>query len=206
MAKKKSHNDEDISFELLDEDMETVEKPKQEKQEKPHSEKEETIKKEKQDEKPKIEEKEVKPKADSRIQAELEEYKNLLQLSRADFDNYRKRSYTLLQNAKTEGELNVILKFLPALDAFDKAKEMISDANVLKGVEMIEKDLKEKLKSIGVEEMNPLGKVFDPNFHNALSTTSDPSLEDDVITQVYQEGYIYNDKVIRYAQVIINKR
>jgi molecular chaperone GrpE len=136
---------------------------------------------------------------------EVEEYKNLLQLTKAEFDNYRKRSLALLQNAKTEGEINIISKFLPALDSLKKAKDMIFDEKVLKGVEMIETEIVEALKTIGVEEINPKGKKFDANYHNAISVTSNPDAEDGVVEQVYQNGYCYNDKIIRYAQVIINK-
>lgn len=140
------------------------------------------------------------------ILAKAEEYKNLLQLTQADFDNYRKRSYTLMQNAKVDGEINVIMKFLPALDAFVKAKSMIADANILKGVEMIEKEIKESLKSIGVKEMSPKGEKFDPNYHNAISAMKNEDFEEGTILEVYQNGYMYNEKVIRYAQVIINKK
>lgn len=136
---------------------------------------------------------------------EVQEYKNLLQLTKAEFDNFRKRSFTLMQNAKVEGEINVITKFLPVLDAFEKAKSMISDPNVLKGVCMIEKDLKQALKNMGVEEINPKDQQFDANLHNAISTSCQQDIEEDIVTQVYQNGYKYNGKVIRYAQVIINK-
>lgn len=138
--------------------------------------------------------------------AKQEEYKNLLQLSVADFDNYRKRSLKMMQEAKLDGELNVIMRFLPALDSFAKAKKMITDENILKGVEMIEKEVRESLKQIGVKEMTPLGEKFDPMDHNAISVSHNPDIEDDIITDVYQNGYIYNGKVIRYAQVIINKK
>lgn len=135
-----------------------------------------------------------------------EEYKNLLQLTVADFDNYRKRSLKMMQEAKIDGELNIIMRFLPALDSFIKAKKVITDDNILKGVEMIEKEIKESLKQIGVKEMIPLGEKFDPMYHNAISVSHNADKEDDIITDVYKNGYIYNDKVIRYAQVIINKK
>lgn len=138
--------------------------------------------------------------------AKQEEYKNLLQLTKADFDNYRKRSLKMMQEAKLDGELNVIMRFLTPLDSFNKAKKMIKDENVLKGVEMIEKELKDSLKQIGVKEITPVGEKFDPQYHNAVSVSHNPSVEDDIITDVYENGYLYNDKVIRYAQVIINKK
>ena len=129
-----------------------------------------------------------------------------MQRNLADFDNYRKRSLKMMQDAKTDGELNVIMRFLPSLDAFAKAKKMINDDNIVKGIEMIEREIKESLSQIGVKEMQALGTMFDPTKHNAISTSHNPDVEDDIITDIYQQGYVYNDKVIRYAQVIINKK
>ena len=135
-----------------------------------------------------------------------DEYKKLLQVVQADFDNYRKRSLTMLNEAKQDGQINVIMKFLPAMDSFKKAKEMIEDANILKGIEMIENELTEALKTFGVEKIEALGQIYDPNLHNVIMVKNDNSLEDDVITDVYQDGYKLKDKVIRYCQVVINKK
>ena len=177
MAKKTNEHEGENNFEFLDEN-----KPKTEVTEKPAC-----------------------PNCEANI-AKQEEYKNLLQLTKADFDNYRKRSLKMMQEAKTDGELNMIMRFLPALDSFVKAKKMIHDENILKGVEMIERELKESLNQVGVKEMSPLGQHFDPMYHNAISISHDNNKEEDIITDVYQNGYVYNDKVIRYAQVIINKK
>lgn len=138
--------------------------------------------------------------------AKAEEYKKLLQITMADFDNYRKRNLALLQDAKSDGEINVIMKFLPALDSLSNAKNMISDKETLKGIQMIEKSIKDSLKSIGVKEIQAKGKKFDPEFHNAISVSYNNDLEEDIIVDVYQAGYTYQDKVIRYSQVIINKK
>jgi molecular chaperone GrpE len=138
--------------------------------------------------------------------AKANEYKQLLQLTVADFDNYRKRSLKMLQDAKADGELNVIMRFLPALDSFEKARKMITDENILKGFDMVEKEIRESLSQLGVKQMDSLGCVFDPTKHNAIATSNKQDVEEDVITDVYQQGYVYNDKVIRYAQVIVNKK
>lgn len=135
-----------------------------------------------------------------------EEYKHLLQVVQADFDNFRKRSFGLVSEAKLEGEANVLMKVLPALDAFDKATEMISDENVLKGVQMIEKQLYEALKSLGVEKIDSVGEKFDTRYHNVIMIKNDNSLEDDVVTDICQAGYKKGDKILRYAQVIVNKK
>lgn len=217
MAKKKVNcPEEDNDFQIISEEesfkKETKSEPEitEEKKEKQSAFEESK----KQEQKKVLKEEEIKPEVKQEVKqtsrqqeknAEAEEFKRLLQLTQADFDNYRKRSFALMQNARFDGELNVLTAILPALDSFNKAKEMISDANVLKGIEMIYKQLFDSLANLGVKEINPVGEEFDPNFHNAISVSNNKDLKDNVVVQVYQKGYIYNDKVIRYAQVIINK-
>ncbi len=139
-------------------------------------------------------------------QAKSEEFKNLLKITMADFDNYRKRSLNLLKDAKIEGEIGVVQIFLPTLDAFSKAKEMTEDKQHLIGIEMLEKEIKNALKKIGVKEIHCVGEKFDPLLHSAISISHNNDLEDDIITHVIQAGYTYKEKIIRYAQVIINKK
>ena len=93
----------------------------------------------------------------------------------------------------------------PAIDSIEKAKLMIKDEKVLQGVEMIEKDLKQSLKNLHIEEIEVLNKPLDPNVANVIAVINDNSLEDGVVTQVYQAGYKLNDRVLRYAQVVVNK-
>ncbi len=140
------------------------------------------------------------------LQEPVEDYKRLLQTVQADFDNYRKRSLTMLSEAKLDGQINVIMRVIPALDSFKKAKEMIDDENVLKGIEMIENSLLDSLKTFGVTKIDCLGQKFDPNLHNAIMVKNDNNLDDDIVCEVYQDGYKLNDRVIRYSQVIINKK
>jgi len=124
----------------------------------------------------------------------------------AEFDNYRKKSETRLQQTKLDGQVDAILRILPALDSFVGAKKMISDPKVLEGVDMIEKQLISALTSLNVEKIDAVGKEFDPNFHNALAIVSDNTLENNIIKEEYQAGYKINDKIIRYSQVIVNKK
>lgn len=148
----------------------------------------------------------VQPQPQPQQSEETEDYKKLLQIVQADFDNYRKRSLSMLNEAKLDGQLDVIMHFLPAIDAFKKAKEMIVDANVLKGVQMIENQILESLKNVGVEKIECLGQAFDPKLHNAVMVKTDNSLDDDIVIDVFQDGYKLNDRVIRYSQVVINKK
>ena len=134
------------------------------------------------------------------------EYLNLAKQVQADFDNYRRRTIEDLKKAKFDGQVSVIEAFLPCLDTFTEAKKNITDENVLKGVEMIENSILETLKNLGVEKIEAVGKVYDPHLHNAIAVMKDGSKENDIILAQYQAGYKFNDKVIRYSKVIVNKK
>ena len=134
------------------------------------------------------------------------EYLNLAKHVQADFDNYRRRTIEDLKKAKFDGQVSVIEAFLPCLDTFTEAKKNITDENVLKGVEMIENSILETLKNLGVEKIEAVGKVYDPHLHNAIAVMKDGSKENDIILAQYQAGYKFNDKVIRYSKVIVNKK
>ena len=71
---------------------------------------------------------------------------------------------------------------------------------------MIENSILETLKNIGVEKIDAIGKVYDPHLHNAIAVMKDESKENDIILAEYQAGYKFNDKVIRYSKVIVNKK
>ena len=133
------------------------------------------------------------------------EYLQMAQRLQAEFDNYRKRSADIVKNARIEGIVEAVTKMFPAIDSIEKAKLMIKDEKVLQGVEMIEKDLKQSLKNLHIEEIEVLNKPLDPNVANVIAVINDNSLEDGVVTQVYQAGYKLNDRVLRYAQVVVNK-
>ena len=86
-------------------------------------------------------------------------------------------------------------------------KDNVSDElkNYLVGFKMIYKNLCDILKKYGVEEINRVGQVFDPNLEQALLVDNDPSKEDDIVLEVLLKGYKLKDRVIRPASVKINQ-
>ena len=136
---------------------------------------------------------------------EKNEYLEMAQRIQAEFDNYRKRSNDIVKVSRQDGIIEAVLRFLPAIDAIGKAKQMITDPKILEGINLIEKELKNSLKALNIEEIEAQGKVFDPKFHNVIAVKYDNSLGDSVITDVYQAGYKIGDRVLRYSQVIVNK-
>lgn len=133
------------------------------------------------------------------------EYLEMAQRIQAEFDNYRKRSADIVRISRQDGIIEAVIKFLPAIDSIQKAKDMITDEKVLEGIDLIEKELKNSLKALGIEEIEAFGKPFDPELHNVIAVKEDNSLEDGTILDVFQAGYKIGSRVLRYSQVIVNK-
>lgn len=127
-----------------------------------------------------------------------------LQRLQAEFDNYRKRMQSALGEARKDGFMEAIENFLPALDSFKMATDMITDKNTLMGIKFIEKGILDTLSKMGVQEIDTTGE-FNPEFHQAIDTDSTAEGEPNTIVKVASKGFTYNGKVIRYAQVIVKK-
>ena len=134
------------------------------------------------------------------------EYLNLAKQIQADFENFRRHAMEDIKQARLNGQSSVIEVFLPCLDTFKEAKKSITDDNVLKGVEMIENNVNEALKNLGVEKINSIGEKYNPHLHNVIAVMRDEDKDNDIILDEYQAGYKFHDKVIRYAKVIVNKK
>ena len=131
----------------------------------------------------------------------INDYKDL----ERDLENYRKRSRQDVENAKNDGIIKALETILPTLDTFKKAKKSIKDKDTLLGVNMIEKGILEALKKLGVEKIDCIGKKFDPNYHNAVLSISDAKHKAGVIIEEIEAGYTFDDKVIKFSQVVVAK-
>lgn len=129
--------------------------------------------------------------------------KDLLRVQ-AEFDNYRKRMTTALGDARQDGFMEAIEKFLPAIDSFKMATEYITDKNTLMGIKFIEKGILDTLSKMGVEAIDATGE-FNPEFHQAIDTDTTADVESGMIVKEAYKGFTYKGKVIRYSQVIVKK-
>lgn len=136
-------------------------------------------------------------------QEEHEYLKDLLRLQ-AEFDNYRKRMGTALGDARQDGFIDAIEQFLPAIDSFKMATDMITDKNTLIGIRYIEKGILDTLAKMGVEEIDTIGK-FNPDYHQAVDTDNSEEHESGDIVRVVAKGFTYKGRVIRYSQVIVKR-
>ena len=120
----------------------------------------------------------------------------------AEYDNFRKRTAKEKEQSYQNGKSDAVEKLLPVYDNLQRAlNQETADAAFKKGVEMTMNELVKILNSLGVEIFGQVGEEFDPNIHNAVMHTDDESLGENVICQVFQQGFKLGDKVVRFAMV-----
>ncbi len=121
----------------------------------------------------------------------------------AEYDNFRKRSQREREQAYTDAVSRAVTALLPTYDTLERAiKAETADTEYKKGVEMTMTQLTESLKGLNVTVIEAsAGTTFDPNFHNAVMHVEDEALGENVIAEVFQQGFQIGDKVIRHAMV-----
>ena len=151
-------------------------------------------------------------KLEEEINALMDQNKGLeekVKLAQAELINYRKRKDDEVESLLKYANTGIITEILPIIDTFEKVinKDDVSDEfkNYLVGFKMIYNNLCDILKKYGVEEINRVGQIFDPNLEQALLVDNDPTKEDDIVLEVLLKGYKLKDRVIRPASVKINQ-
>jgi len=136
--------------------------------------------------------------------AEYEElndrYKRLL----AEFENFKKRSQKEKDNIYGMITGDVAATMLPIMDNLEKAAEAkTDDEKYQEGVRLVARQFQESLKRLGLEEIETIGKRFDPEFHDAVSHIEDETKGEQEIVEEYRKGYKIGNKVIRHSMVIV---
>ncbi len=126
----------------------------------------------------------------------------------ADFENFRKRSLREKDELRKYAVSSLIEDLLPALDNLDlglmAADNDTNASAVAEGFRMVAIQLKSILEQNGVEEVNPVGEDFDPNFHECVSHQPSEELEEDKVITVARKGYNLNGRILRAANVIVS--
>ena len=143
-----------------------------------------------------------------------EEVRNLedkLLRNQAELINFKRRKEEDIKQLLKYNNLDLIKNLLPIIDNFERAVNMDDDdltdevSRFLEGFKLIYSDFRRLLTSIEVNEIESLGKLFDPNYHEAVMVEEVKDKEPEIILEVLQKGYLYKDKVIRPAMVKVNK-
>ena len=139
------------------------------------------------------------------LRKELEEQKDLLLRTAAEYDNYKKRTLREKEELSEFTKASFLKDLLPALDNFKRASAagMDNAEEFKKGMEMSIKMFIDILDKMGLKEIECQGKEFDPNFHYAVSKIDDENLGENIIAQVFQTGYTLGETVIRPAMVVV---
>ena len=140
------------------------------------------------------------------LKKQADDFKDKWMRNVAEFDNYKKRNAKLWQDAFNEGVASVILKILPVGDNLDRALLLGLDEKTTEGIKGIRRKYDETLKSLDIEEIDPVGETFDPNVAEAvMQVEKGEGEESDKVKQVFEKGYKLKDKIIRYAKVSVIK-
>ena len=141
-------------------------------------------------------------KASEEDEAWSDKYTRLM----ADFQNYKKRTEKEKADVYSFANEKIMTDLLQVIDNFERALgSECQDQAYADGMQMIFKQFTDILKGAGLEEIEAVGHDFDPNFHHAVLTDSNPDFDSGKVTEVLQKGYKLNGKVIRPSMVKVNE-
>ena len=171
----------------------------------------EEIIEEKEEKKKKKEKKNKFEEENIELKNKVSELEDKLIRAQAEMVNYRRRKDEETSRLLEYSNEDIAKDLLPILDNFERAINMDDDnlddevSKFLEGFKIIHKGLKETLQKYDVMEINPVDKEFDPNYHNAVMTDNNLEKDDNIVTEVFQKGYMLKSKVIRPAMVKVNQ-
>jgi molecular chaperone GrpE len=124
----------------------------------------------------------------------------------AEFENYRKRAERERGEFYQRTRADLLLELLPVLDNFERALVSLErsegDAEALRhGVELIHKQFKDALTKLGLQPVEAVGRSFDPNVHEAVTTEQTDEHEENTVIEEFERGYKLGDRLLRPAKV-----
>ncbi len=146
-----------------------------------------------------------------KLAAERDQYLDLAQRSRAEFENYQKRNQKEREQERKYAFGPLVYDLLPVLDNLDRtlaaAQKAGDDGPLVQGVAMVQKQFLEALKRHGITKVDaPRGSAFDPNVHQAVMQRPTAEVEPGQIVDVHEAGYMNQDRVLRPAKVTVSAK
>ena len=129
----------------------------------------------------------------------------------ADFENYRKRMQRDLADFRRYANEQIATDLLTVADHLGLAIQHAAESGeanqgLLTGVQLVYKQLRDVLEKHGIQPFKAAGEPFDPAKHDAMMQVESADVPANTVVQVFQEGYLYHDKVLRHAKVGVSKR
>jgi molecular chaperone GrpE len=140
-----------------------------------------------------------------------DQYLELAQRTKADFENFRKRAARDAAAAQERGVAKLAKDLLPAVDNLDRALEAAQSSGngaedvstLISGIKLVHADVIAALARVGIEPFDPVGEQFDPQHHEAVAQQPVEGAEPGTIVEVYQRGYRLGDTILRPARVLV---
>ncbi len=149
----------------------------------------------------------VEGEKNGKKEEEQEPYKERLLRLAAEFDNYKKRIKTDVDNAKLIGKAEIMKELLPIVDEFEIAMIAVKESGnqpMIKGFELVYSNFMDAMKKSGLEEVKAIG-TYDPYRHEIIMMQDDPGKKPGTIISVTKRGYALGDILLRPASVIVAK-
>lgn len=138
------------------------------------------------------------------LKAEIEEANDRYKRLFAEFENYKKRTQKDRENIYGMVTSDVVSTMLPIMDNLEKASNVkTEDTSYQEGVNLVVKQFASALRNLGLEEIEAVGKTFDPEYHEAVSIVQDPNKGEKEIVEEFRKGYKIGNKVVRHSMVIV---
>jgi molecular chaperone GrpE len=140
------------------------------------------------------------------LRQEADEHRDRYLRAAAEIDNIRKRSAREVDAARKFGAERLAQAILPVRDSLEAgvaAAEKAGQTVLLEGQRATLRLLDEAFNACGIREISPVGELFDPNRHEALSLVPAPNVAPNTVIQVVQKGYELNERLLRAAKVLV---
>lgn len=137
----------------------------------------------------------------AQLEAALAEQQDQYTRMLAEYANYKRRTEQEKESIGQFAKSEILRQLLPSLDNLERAVDAPDGPDYRKGVDMIIGKLHEELQKLGLQEIPALGQTFDPEIHHAVMREDADGVEAETVTEVFQKGYTFGDRVIRPAMV-----
>jgi len=140
------------------------------------------------------------------LRAERDQYLDLLQRTRADFENYQKRAAREREQENRYSLFPLARDLLPVIDNLQRALESAPEESPLRqGVALVKTQLLQTLAKYGITPIESTGMPFDPHSHEAVMQQPSDQHPEGTVLQTLEPGYRYHDRVLRPTKVIVSK-
>jgi len=142
------------------------------------------------------------------LQADLDRFRDLAMRSRADFENYKKRSARDKEEAIKYANTGLLEKLVPIVDNFELGLEAArgegEKSPIYSGMSLVLKQLQDFLAENGLQPIEAVGQKFDPNLHEAIAHEPSDEVREGVVIRQTRRGYRFKDRLLRPSAVVVS--